>query len=288
MGRAQAGLHGLVVRRLALLVSIALVAMSCSSDEVTPITGEAGLTALGPLEAEVGSVPRFEWSAIDGAATYRLAVLGPSGPIWAWEGEETAVNLGGLTGDRPEAMPGPVVEAGTSWSVAALDTSGRIIDLVGPIEISPGDTTATEPPETDTTVDEISAADLPDPCLLVPQDFVQGIWGENGPEGEPGETPGPGGIVGGRSCRWSNGIPVLRVAVFISPDYLMPLDICGYCEAVDGLGDDAWAGESDQGMGGSLVAIIVDGLGIQLSADGLDVSKDQLLSLAAAVIERMP
>ena len=48
------------------------------------------------------------------------------------------------------------------------------------------------------------------------------------------------------------------------------------------------AGESDQGSGGSLIAISVGGLGVQLSADGLGVTVEQLEPMAAALLAGMP
>lgn len=275
------------MRLLLTLAGLALLAGACSSTGEAPVEGESGLTLLGPLEAEIGSVPRFEWSSLEGAATYRLVVLGADGPIWAWQGEQTSVNLGGLTGERPEAMPGPVVEAGTSWSVAAMDAFGTIIDVVGPIEISPSDSSSATPTDTPTSAAVATAADLPDPCDLVPQESVDEIFGRPGPQGEGRESPGPGGIAAGRSCSWSQGLPNFNVSVFLDPRFLTPLDVCDFCDAVDGLGEEAWAGETDRGSGGSMVAVVVDGMGVQLRADGLGVSKQELVDVAAIVLERM-
>lgn len=276
------------MKRVAVLVAVLVVAGACGS-EAAPPTGEAGLSLLGPLEAEVGTVPRFEWTEVDGAAKYRLVVLGSDGPIWAWEGGDTAVNLGGLTGDRPELMPGPVIEAGTSWSVVAFDASGGVLDIVGPIEIAPAGTSATtEPAEPTTTQREVASEDLPDPCALVPQEAIDEIFGENPPEGRVGDVTGPGGTSGGRRCSWSRGVPALWLSIFISPGFLTPLEICDYCSTIDGFGDEAWAGETDLGMGGSLLAISVGGLGVQLSADGLGVTVEQLEPLAEAVLAGLP
>ena len=82
-----------------------------------------------PLEG-AGEVPTFEWEPVEGAATYRLAVLNGDGEaVWSWEGESTEVALGGLSVDRPEGEPGPVITAGSSWSVAALDADGHVLAL---------------------------------------------------------------------------------------------------------------------------------------------------------------
>lgn len=275
------------MRRCLLLVVVLLLVSACGDGADAPPTGEAGLSLLGPLEAEPGTVPRFEWSEVDGAVTYRLVVLGQDGPIWAWEGEGTSVNLGGLEIDRPELMPGPVVEPGTSWSVAAFDASGGVLDVVGPIEIAPGGPAATEAATT-TTDGPAGAGDLPDPCALVPQESIVGLFGENPPESRPGDVTGPGGTSGGRTCSWSTGIPSLWVSIFIDPGFLMPMSVCGFCEPIDGLGDEAWAGFSDQGSGGALVAVSVGGWGLQVSADGLGATVEQVLAVAEAVLAGMP
>lgn len=279
--------------RLTLLaVAAALVITACSSGDGTPpdssadrpVTSVDGFAAIGPLEAATGSVPRFEWSPINGAAAYRLAVLGPDGPIWAWEGTETSVNLGGLTSERPEDMPGPVIVDGTSWSVAAIDATGNILDLVGPIILSTATITPSTASANPTSTSEATADQLPNPCIAITQEAIDALFGGAGPQGVERDVPGPGGVIGGRSCVWSQGVATLNAAVFAKPGFLLPLDICNYCETVDGLGDEAWGGETDLGSGNATLAIIVNGRGIQLSADGLGFTIEQLQELAAPIL----
>lgn len=87
--------------------------------------GVPGITLMAPAMDEAGEVPIFEWEAVTGAARYRLVVLDGSGAtLWAWNGAETKVNLGGLPGERPEGVGGPVIDAGSSWSVVAFDDNG--------------------------------------------------------------------------------------------------------------------------------------------------------------------
>ena len=124
--------------------------------------------------------------------------------------------------------------------------------------------------------------------LRLPQEAIDEIFGENSPVGEPGDVIGPGNTSGGRACSWARGTATLRVSIFIRPGFLTPMEICDYCETIDGYGDEAWAGESDRGSGGSLIAISVGGLGVQLSADGLGVTVEQLEPIAAAVLAGMP
>ena len=113
--------------------------------------GAAGGTADAPIDASLpainltapgltgaGEVPTFEWEAVSGAARYRLVVLNGSGaPLWAWNGTETRVNLGGLPGDRPEGVSGPVIDTGSSWSVAAFDANGKTLATSAIRSVSP-------------------------------------------------------------------------------------------------------------------------------------------------------
>jgi len=287
------------MRRLAFFVAVVVIVTGCGPDEGTPnagepdgasVTGEAGLTALGPLEAEVGSVPRFEWSSIEGAVLYRLVVVGPNGPIWAWEGTKTSVNLGGLTGDRPELMPGPVVEDDTSWSVAAFDTDGNVIDVVGPINLTGDSTSNPEPPASTTTteaVEELTAADLPDPCTLISQEDVDAIFGKVMEPGESRETTGSGETASGRSCRWGT-LSTLSTTIYLSTSYLVPLDVCDWCEPIDGYGDEAWGGITDLGSGGGRLMVVAGDHGIQIEAYGPDVTLEQLGTMAESLLAGLP
>ncbi len=93
---------------------------------------------LGPPTDGAGEVPTFSWETVPGAATYRLVVLdGDRGPIWAWEGAETSVNLGGLPDERPAGEPGPVIGPGSSWSVTALDAKGHVVAVSASRPVSP-------------------------------------------------------------------------------------------------------------------------------------------------------
>lgn len=89
--------------------------------------GLAAVELLGPSTEGASEVPTFEWSPVEGAAAYRLVVVGPDGgAVWAWEGDATSVALGGVP-DRPVGAEGPVLSPGSSWSVSALDTEGHVM-----------------------------------------------------------------------------------------------------------------------------------------------------------------
>ena len=93
---------------------------------------------IAPPTEGAGEVPTFEWEPVQGAAGYRLFVVGGDGTaIWSWEGTETSVALGGLTVDRPEGAEGPVVTAGSTWSVVALDAEGHVVAVSVQRPVSP-------------------------------------------------------------------------------------------------------------------------------------------------------
>jgi len=103
-----------------------------------PSPSEAGVPIEAPgIEARVplrepategaGHIPAFGWAPVAGASSYLLVVQGADGnALWAWEGGETRVMLGGVEG-RSLGEAGPVLEPGSAWSVAALDAERHVI-----------------------------------------------------------------------------------------------------------------------------------------------------------------
>lgn len=94
---------------------------------------------LGPPASGAGRAPLFSWTEIEGAASYRLAVLGPDGPTWAWAGTDTQVYLGGLSFEQPPGWTGPVIEQGSCWSVVARSADGHVIAVSRYQPVSPGE-----------------------------------------------------------------------------------------------------------------------------------------------------
>jgi hypothetical protein len=92
------------------------------------------VTLLAPAELGAGRAPTFSWGSLPGASSYRLVVLGPDAPRWAWTGPETSVRYGGTKGED-----GPSLVAGSWWSVSALDEAGNVVALSPLRAISPGD-----------------------------------------------------------------------------------------------------------------------------------------------------
>ena len=102
------------------------------------IEGLPMVVVLGPPESDAGDVPLFRWEAVAGAAIYDVAVIGPDGPLWAWQGAETEVYLGGLPFERPPGWAGPVIAPGSCWSVVARDADGHVFAVSEFLPISPG------------------------------------------------------------------------------------------------------------------------------------------------------
>jgi hypothetical protein len=99
------------------------------------IEGDILLTA-PPVEG-AGDIPTFAWESVQGATAYRLGVLDADGElVWAWEGPETSVVLGGVPGRQP-AEGGPVITPGSSWSVIAFDGRGLIVAISEVRSVSP-------------------------------------------------------------------------------------------------------------------------------------------------------
>ena len=125
-----------------LLIVSSLLVAACTAADV-PAAGGGGLagtavvgtpveapgidrtvTQLAPPTKEAGPVPVFRWEAVQGAHGYLLVVQGPDGrATWAWRGEATSVPLGGVEG----APSAGTLEAGSLWSVAALDAQRHVI-----------------------------------------------------------------------------------------------------------------------------------------------------------------
>ena len=90
---------------------------------------------VAPAETNAGRAPTFEWMAVAGAATYRLSVLAPDAPSWAWLGTDTSVRYGGV----PDGVGGPSLRPGSWWSVAALAEDGTITAMSDLRAVSPAD-----------------------------------------------------------------------------------------------------------------------------------------------------
>ncbi len=84
-------------------------------------TAGLGTVELSPTAAGEPQ-PLLAWTPVDGAASYRLAVLAADGkPYWAWLGSETEVRFGGAPdgGGQTAVLFEPM-----TWAVVALGDDG--------------------------------------------------------------------------------------------------------------------------------------------------------------------
>jgi hypothetical protein len=133
------------------ILALAVVfAVACTgSDDATDRAGgpegpridapaiDADIVLTAPPEEGAGEIPTFAWEPVEGAASYRLGILDARGnPIWSWEGSETSVVLGGVSGRQPEEG-GPLITPGSRWSVIAYDGAGSTIAVSEIRPVSP-------------------------------------------------------------------------------------------------------------------------------------------------------
>jgi hypothetical protein len=102
-----------------------------------PFSGLDTIELLTPTSG-VGQKPNFEWSAVDGAASYTLFLNFSDGqPYWTWSGEATSIYLGGYDSPPPADAAGPILLDGMSWAVIAFNTEANVIASSNLQPISP-------------------------------------------------------------------------------------------------------------------------------------------------------
>ena len=169
------------------------------------------VTLLAPGAEDAGLVPEFSWEAVDGAASYRLSILGPDRPLWAWSGTDTTVSLG-LREGPSEAVPGLELPPGSWWSVAALDDDGQVVAVSALRSVSPEDAPAAPTPpsyfaaglEVDAATEDEAAAAVdedPEACTIVERAEIEAALGEDASEGAPTEYSSGDGT----DCEWTLG-----------------------------------------------------------------------------------
>jgi hypothetical protein len=232
-----------------------------SGDARSAIARPALLADLASVElhepplTNAGPVPVFAWTAVDGAATYRLTVLGPDGPRWGWEGPETSVRYGAVE----DGQPGPVIVPGSWWSVAAVDADGELLAASDLRPVSPTDDPGPEPvwatsagaaASAPTSASDAPAEPAPaagpvstetvKPCSLLTNaqlvDVIGGEWSE------PEESIYPHGK--GGSCSWTFAASPYGGGVSISVSKVEAYDPAGWNgesdPLLDGIGDEAY------------------------------------------------
>jgi hypothetical protein len=257
---------------------------------------------LGPGETGVGRAPTFAWTPVTAATTYRLSVLAPDAPTWAWLGAATSVRYGGV----PEGVNGPSLRPGSWWSVAALGHDGTVLAMSELRAVSPTDERGPEPawangsmvasggqdaPTAPASAAPASAA--PDPaapaqgggpilgraCDLLSAgaiaDAIEGEWGA--PELT---TFGQGGSW----CEWTSARGSI-LSVSIGPAGHYDPDGWGADETLEGIGDKAY--RVNHGWD-RRIGFVHGDLSVMMTIDYTRVDQTGFKHLAESIDDRLP
>jgi hypothetical protein len=244
----------------------AAVPAAAPAGVATTIDRPAALADLASVElrepgvTDAGPAPVFAWDAVDGAATYRLSVLGPDGPRWAWEGDATSIRYGGVE----DGQAGPAIVAGSWWSVSAMDPSGELVAASVLRRVSPDTDPGPEPAWAGGPAQAVDAAagtaaaasegpsgpvttETVRPCSLVTTEQVAATLG--GEWSAPEESVYPHGK--GGSCSWTYPASEFGGGVSIS------------VSRAEAYNPEGWNGETDR---------LLEGIGEEayLTRSGMD------------------
>ncbi|HEX6510142.1 MAG TPA: hypothetical protein VF221_21135 [Chloroflexota bacterium] len=96
---------------------------------------QSGVARLG-ARTTGGATPEFSWTAVPGATRYAVFLVGRDGQmiLWSWSGSALSAQYGDTTipnvpGSENDLWPLSLPTGGYTWSVLALDTSGKIVAL---------------------------------------------------------------------------------------------------------------------------------------------------------------
>jgi len=104
---------------------------------VRAVRGVATIRLSTPTRGR-GDRPTLTWDPVAGATGYRVVLLDATRrPYWAWRGDTSSVVVGATPKAEPPAAGGPRVTRGSTWTVVALDATGRPIGLSAPRALSP-------------------------------------------------------------------------------------------------------------------------------------------------------
>jgi hypothetical protein len=248
------------------------------------------ITLLSPSPTGAGPVPVFSWRPVDGAASYRISVLGQQGPIWAWLGDNTEVRMGGLDAEPAPGAGGILLTEPAYWTVAALTEDGRVIALSGLSPVSPDDNPTSWVPGAVTEAPEQSPAPTPkaeeefSACGLLTTEELS-LYLETEPTVGEAETLADGQYYG---CEWQipdDELSYVSIEIYTGDQHWNPTGWAGPdYETVEGLGEDSFAYLD---WGGWRVGILRDGRTIYLTT-GLGPTKEvQTLELARQIDTRL-
>ena len=236
---------------------------------------------VAPDMVGAGRAPTFEWSPVGTADAYRLSVLGPDGPMWAWQGETTSIRYGGVS----DGTNGPSLVPGSWWSVAALAADGSVVALSELRSVSPTGESGPAPAWADGAVPPASSsppggqAAVVGWCdMLTPAEIADAIGGD-WLEPTEGRLDAHNGW-----CDWTSARGTL-LTLTISP--AAHFDPAGWDadEPIAGVGAEAyWAA-----VGWDRRVVFVQGeSSVMLAIDFSRVDQDGLVHLAALVAGRLP
>lgn len=253
------------------------------------------VTLLGPAEVDAGTTPVFEWSPVDGATRYQLAVLGPEGVRWAWEGTATRIRYGG---DETTAGS-PQLAAGSWWNVVAVAASGEAIALSDMRPVSPESDRGAAPSWAEPVAQVPAASEAAPPASPVTADaastlacdlltaaeiasVIPGAWSE------PSETVYPHGK--GSNCEWTLATSQYGGGVSLSVAVADAFDPAGWGgeddPMLDGLGDDAFL---TRGGMDRRVSWLHGSITLTLAFDyGDPEAHEQFVAVARIVEEKLP
>jgi hypothetical protein len=246
----------------------------------------ATVELISPDLRGAGPAPTFEWGPVTEAAAYRLTVLGPDGPRWAWEGVETSVRYGGVV----DGQAGPALVPGSWWSVSALDEAGLPIALSELRPVSPTDDPGPAPdwemddevavdetpaPAPEPATDELTACDVLSPADV--DTVLGGVW-------ESIESMYPAGK--GSVCTFNVvGDPDTMFDMSLSPAAAYTMEGWGGepSELLAGVGDEAYLSP----LVGSYIGVL-NGENSLFFAFGMAPDPEAFVELARIADSRLP
>jgi hypothetical protein len=238
---------------------------------------------LAPEPVNAGRAPTFRWATVPAAATYRVAVLAPDAPSWAWTGTETSVRYGGVA----EGANGPSLRPGSWWSVAALASDGAIVAISDLRAVSPGGDPGPPPTWTERLPDAAAPSASAPPTgsiagrwcdLLTPDEIAAAIGGE-WPGHEPFAYAGDSG-----GCDWTSSRGS-KLSLSVQPRGQYDPDGWGADETIDGLGEQAY--RVNHGFS-RRIGFAHGEYSVTLTIDFTKVKPDGFLRLAQEVDGRLP
>lgn len=268
-------------------------------DVQTSITRPASLAQLAevqltsPGSQHAGASPVFRWNTVDGAHLYRLTLITEDGPLWAWEGAETSVRLGGYTAEPVRGATALRLTEPGWWSVAALDDAGELLAISALFAVSPDERTprTLAAPRADPEPGS-TATGAEDVCSLLTEEEVSTHLG--------GSLLGPGDASEGgngryRACEWERAddeFATLRIGITTGASktgWEESLDAIretrpDFATGVPELGPDSYV---TSGWNGLTVQVLDGDIQLSISSGMAEQYQQEAVDLAVLVLSRL-